>query len=137
MSVCRENELRAAEASRKEKEKKEAEQKQREETEASEHEESSLLEEKTTKLDHHSNHGNQRNGLHTIVRNDDVHALTEDVNDNQVPHTYIVDGHGPPIDNSVNDIRLDMTPENDKAEHPLLAMKHRDSIEKIHFETGL
>lgn len=131
MFRCSENELRAAEASRKEKEKKEAEQREREE-QASEQEDASLLEEKSKKLEHTS----QKNGLHTIGRTE-VEKHTDDVNDNQVPNMYIIESNSPTVENtSLNDVRLEITPEKPEL-HPLLAVKSRGSIEKIHFETGL
>ena len=127
--IFRENELRAAEASRKEKEKKEAEQKQKEQKE----QEEDILEQQT-KLEY----GNQSNGLHTINRNErETKYSKEDLNDNT---KYLLpmyqESNDQFVENNHPDVRLHIN--NDRTcDQPLILNRLKGSTEKINFETGL
>lgn len=133
--------MRAAEASRKEKEKKEAEQKLREDKEATELSEendvNATVEEDNELLD--GKVKTQSNGIYTdVVKNyDDNISLVEDINDNDISNIIVLSNSQRSSLGNFNDVRLDITAEDDKVENPLLSMKTKDSLEKIHFETGL
>ena len=148
LSLCvfRENELRAAEASRKEKEKKEAEQRQKEQLEG----EAEITQESneitaTTKLPN-----NNINGIHHIQRNgsgdDDVLIISgkEDINDNNKTMDNIEYNQDKGLKNHNPDIRLNMNGpgETDQLlnndEDDTDGIKKRSlSQENVNFETGL
>lgn len=159
ITIClnRENELRAAEASRKEKEKKEAEQRQKEQKEQLE-EEAEITQENneitaTTKLPN-----NNINGIHHIQRNgsgeDDVLIISgkEDINDNKTLATLdsIEFNHdnNKGVKNHNPDIRLNINgPEetdqllnnNDDGNEDEIDNLKKGSLsqENVNFETGL
>ena len=120
-----ENELRAAEASKKEKEKREAEQKLNDENDNLEDD----MDDLEGKAKPFSDQDTRVNGLHTHKLND-----REDAIDNpKIP--LMKNSKENLMVNSYLDTRLEV--EVERPTDDLLRLKKVPSIDKIHFETGL